>query len=193
PVSKIPYFTDGSLKAGQDAASGFIGADVRDLCKERGILIEKRKGGKSAFGVTLRGMSEMGPNGFRIELYEESLASMAETCGFEYAQAEDAHLAHEFFHYLEYSSVPVPQMLGKVQTFKLLGLKREACINRASEVGAHSFAKALLGLQVLPNFFDYQYLIGSGKMTQEAFDGKIREMEKLLQEGDAEAKSEAKI
>jgi hypothetical protein len=186
PQAKIPYFTDGSLQAGHDAAKAFLGANVRDLCKERGIAIRTRKGGNSAFGVTLRGLSEMGPDGFKIEIYEDSLASMAETCGFEYAQAESAHLAHEFFHFLECESgTPVPQRLGKVETFRLLGLTRKAYINRASEAAAHAFAKTLLGLPVLPNYYDYLYLISNGKMTQETFDLKIKEMERLLASADA--------
>jgi hypothetical protein len=181
PPGRIAYYTDGSLREGFAAAEGLEGADMMGLCRERGITVSKRPAGKAAFGVALRGTAVMGPKECSIEIYEDSVRAMAALCGLEYSLAEAVHLAHEFFHYLEHKSgAPVPDRLEKIVALRFLGLERKAGITRASEAAAHAFAKAVLGLPVLPNYYDYMYLIASGKMSQEFFDNKLKDMERML-------------
>ena len=70
--------------------------------------------------------------------------------------------------------------LEPVICFRILGIQRKAHIRRCEEVAAHAFAKELLGLPVLPNFYDYLYLMGTGKMTQTAFRELTERMAALL-------------
>ena len=138
------------------------------------IAVAKRPPVKSPFGVALRGMATMSPKGCTVEIYEESIADMARWCGMDQDLAERIHLAHEFFHFLEYQRRPFfLEKLEPVVTARLLGYARKAAINRCSEAAAHAFAKTLLGLERLPNYYDYVYLIAIGKMTQEAFEEKL--------------------
>ena len=83
----------------------------------------------------------------------------------------EIHLAHEFFHILEYlENSSVVKEMEPVQTFSFFGLRRFSQVQRCGEIAAHVFAKELLKLPVLPNLYDYLYLIGTGKMTPLAFD-----------------------
>jgi hypothetical protein len=91
------------------------------------------------------------------------------------------HLAHEYFHYLEFTSgQSVSERLESVETFRLFGLSRKAKINKCSEVAAHAFAKTSLGLPWLPNGYDYIYLVETGKMKEELFEEKAMLMEAML-------------
>ena len=83
----------------------------------------------------------------------------------------DVHLAHEFFHIWEYRERrSIAEELEPVVSMSFLGLRRRVHINRCGEIAAHAFAKELLGLPFLPNFYDYRYLIDTGAMTQAELD-----------------------
>lgn len=93
------------------------------------------------------------------------------------------HLAHEYFHYLEYHSSEildektrkvydhgfVSDYLEQVELTRIFGRKRTGGILRCSEIAAHAFAKELTGTVVLPNYFDYAYLMAEGRLLEADF------------------------
>lgn len=93
------------------------------------------------------------------------------------------HLAHEYFHYLEYHSSEildektrklydhgfVSDYLEQVELTRIFGRKRTGGILRCSEIAAHAFAKELTGTVVLPNYFDYVYLMAEGRLLERDF------------------------
>lgn len=121
----------------------------------------------------------MDAKGCSVEIYRDSIEALAKhsrwkdtvlTC----EQALEIHLAHEFFHILEYlENSSVVKEMEPVQTFSFFGLRRFSQVQRCGEIAAHVFAKELLKLPVLPNLYDYLYLIGTGKMTPLAFDDMV--------------------
>lgn len=186
PRERLAYYVDASLAAGRDAAEQFRGRDVGEVYRERGVAIDYAGSGKSGYGVILRGQSVMSKEGCRVEVYRDSINELAAHSAWEGGaltpeEATQAHLAHELFHIWEYQEGrSIVQELEPVVSASLLGWKRKSHVNRCCEVAAHAFAKELLGLPVLPNFYDYLYLIRTGKMDQEAFDGMIERMTALL-------------
>ncbi|MDR2938844.1 MAG: hypothetical protein LBV08_00815 [Clostridiales bacterium] len=186
PVGRILYYIDEPLKAGRDAARLYSGKDIHALYSENGIGAEYKPKTASAFGVMLRGQAILGADGCKVEIYMESIEELAKhSCfggmpGLDLESALKVHLAHEFYHYLEYKSgSAITEMLDSVETFKLFGFTRKAKINRCSEIAAHMFAKCLIGLSYMPNLYDYLYLISTGKLTAGDFEEKISGLKQL--------------
>lgn len=186
PREKLGYYVDGSLAAGRKAAELFRGQSIRDLYSRFHIEIQEKGSGKQGYGVILRGQAVMAEEGCSVEIYRDSieqLAAHSAWCGTSLTgeQALDVHLAHEFFHIWEYREHrSIAEELDAVERFSFLGLRPRGHITRCCEIAAHAFARELLGLPALPNLYDYLYLIGTGKLSQEAFDAMIDEKAEQL-------------
>lgn len=182
PENKRAEYIDASLRMGREYAGKYAGQDIYQLYKDHGIEIVYYKETKKTMGVLLRGQAVMSSKEKKVELYRSSIESLAAnssfgaSAGITPAQAEQIHLAHEFFHYLEFAEgESVAQKLPPVLLTNLLGWKRYGHINRCSEIAAHAFAKELLKLPCLPNAYDYFYLISTGKMTEAEFQNLLSE------------------
>lgn len=83
----------------------------------------------------------------------------------------DIHLAHEFFHYVEYRAGQFTNdMLEPVEVFRLgRRLVKRSSVVQCSEIAAHAFCKEMMGLPFLPNVLDYAFLIQTGSLSEEAF------------------------
>lgn len=181
PARQRAFYVDMSLEAGKSAAAALQGQNIEELYKQHGIRIISREEGKKTFGVLLRGQAAMGPDGCSVEIYEQSVSELADGEQLDAVTARQVHLAHEFFHFLEYKSgKTVSEELPPVETMRILGISRKAHINRCSEVAAHSFARELLGLKELPNYYDYHYLLRTNKMTAVQWEQTILEMQNML-------------
>ena len=186
-AEKLPYYIDSSLTAGQSAADEFQNRDIEQLYREYAIAIQYYEKSSERFGVTFRGQSVMSEKGCSVELYRASIQELSRHSRYQnekmlsYETALQVHLAHEFFHILEYKRGGfVSEQLEPVQTLKLPFFTKTAHINRCSEIAAHAFAKQMLGLPVLPNFYDYLYLIDTGKISQSNFDAMLEKNRKLF-------------
>jgi len=191
PLEKLPYYVDNSLAAGRTAAEEFKGREIKQLYRENKIEIEYFDKSSERFGVSFRGQSTMSKKGCKVELYRSSVKELARHSCFnnekvlDYETALQVHLAHEFFHFLEYQRDKfVSDQLDTIQTMKLLFFTRTVHINRCSEIAAHAFAEVMIGLPVLPNFYDYLYLMDTAKMTQKSFDAMIENNGKILSQYD---------
>lgn len=184
---KLTYYVDESIEAGLSAAALYSGQSLADLYEEKQIKVNYREGGEGAFGLSYRGQITLDKNGCTLDVFLSSINQISQHSGggalpvISEETARLTHLAHEFFHFLEYETNSfVPQSLEPVVTMRLLGLKRRARINRCSEVAAHAFAKQLLNLPVFPNYYDYMYLINTGKMEQKSFENMLERNAALL-------------
>lgn len=181
PVEKLAYYVDASLEAGRSVGRELQGSDIAALYHQHQIQIIRRDKEGRSFGVMLRGQATLSEKECSVELYEESIRTLADGEQLSTDTAVQIHLAHEFFHFWEYRVCgAVSDRLDSVETLRFLRLSRKAQINRCSEVAAHAFAKELLGLPYLPNYYDYRYLIRTGKMTQEALEKKFQTMATML-------------
>lgn len=187
PQDRLAYYVDSSLQAGRDAALKLSGKDIFELYSENNIRIKYHESGSGAFGVVLRAQTSMSEKECYVDIYKASINELA-GCGrlengfrLDYSQALALHLAHEFFHLIEYKTGGfVSEKLESVVTASFLGFERRSKLNRCSEIAAHAFAKDFLRLPCLPNYFDYLYLIETGKLAQADFNAKLQRMGELL-------------
>lgn len=186
PRERLGYYVDASLEAGRSAAKCFSGRSIRELYEEYGIAIRHAGSGKGSFGVTLRGQAVLSETECAVEVYDESIRTLAESSRYQgrtltMDEALDAHLAHEFFHFWEFHEhSSIVDRLEGVTSFSLFGWKRTAHIHRCGEIAAHAFAKQVAALPELPNLYDYLYLIYTGKMTSAQFDALLARMRAML-------------
>jgi len=187
PADQLLFYAEESLRLGTEAARKLIDKSIEELYEEHKIKITCKEDGTAAFDMSYRGQIILAKEGCSVVIFESSIKALADHSRSDninplsYEEAKQIHLAHEFFHYLEFQSGQyVSQLLPPVTTLNFLGLKRKARINRCSEIAAHAFAKELLALETLPNYYDYIYLINTGKMTREGFDTMKNDKKNIL-------------
>ena len=136
PRERLGYYVDASLEAGRSAAKCFSGRSIRELYEEYGIAIRHAGSGNGSFGVTLRGQAVLSETECAVEVYDESIRTLAESSRYQERtlttdEALDAHLAHEFFHFWEFHEhSSIVDRLEDVTSFSLFGWKRTAHIHR---------------------------------------------------------------
>jgi hypothetical protein len=184
PEEKLLYYIREALRIGKEEAIPFRGADIQKLCKDNKIEIEYIKESKKTYGVSFRAQTEMDKNHCKIWIFKGSIEELSENSrllgrkGITYVEALNIHLAHEFFHYLEFIKGEfVADKLEPILRINLPFLKKKAHLQRCSEIAAHSFAKELIGLNELPNIYDYLYLINAGQMKETEFNNMINNHE----------------
>jgi hypothetical protein len=187
PQEKLWYYISNSQESGRNAAREFRNCDVLKLYDEYHIRIKYLNKSTERFGILLRGSAILSQKECCVELYRTSITELAEHSKFDggtlldYDSALRIHLAHEFYHFLEYKKgITISMRLDPVQTLKLKLYARNVHVKRCEEIAAHAFAKELLKLPVLPNYYDYLYLIDCGKLTQFAFETMLEKNRSLL-------------
>lgn len=181
---KYQYYIANALEIGQRTAVTYQEQDIAELYHQNGIKLQIKAKTKSALGVSLRGQAILNENECRIEVYQESLDALA-ACSNHQITSEIAlqiHLAHEFFHFLEFHQKDLSvSQLEPIEILRIGKYHRTARVTRCSEIAAHKFAKELLQLPVLPNYYDYLYLIQNGFLCEKDFLDRLQEYRVALQ------------
>lgn len=173
PKGKIQYYIEGARSMGRECSREYKGKNIRSILEKEGIsvIVEKNSKGKS-FG--LRGEIVFSKKEKKIVIYEDSMEQLHASLKKYYKniglkKAYDIHLAHEFYHYLEYKNGKgTNELLDKIESIKLGPYTRKASILKTREIAAHSFCKEFLGLPFNPLIIDYIYLIETNETSIDA-------------------------
>lgn len=65
------------------------------------------------------------------------------------------HIAHEIFHHLEKTRIGILSEQYSVERFRLGPLRLKIRVGAVSEIAAHTFARTLTNVKVLPSVLDY--------------------------------------
>lgn len=183
PEERRVRYAERSLSDGYEAVEAAERLAIGELLERAGIAVRFDGSSGGLFGSALRAQIDWTGKVPRIVVYRESMRQLAEaasafpgTFGELTAEAAaDIHLAHEYYHWLEYTrGVFTAERLDPVE-IRFGPWKRRASVRQCGEIAAHAFAKRLLKLPHLPNLLDYLYLMHIGELNKEAFD---EEMEK---------------
>jgi len=181
PEEKIPYYVHESLEAGRLAATVYKGQGIRAMCREAGLRYEITEASGKFHNVSFRAQIDFSKTPPEIILYSSSLKGMQSVCQEILGELSssndtdldllvDIHLAHEFYHWLEYrEQVFTNERLEAIEVFKLGPWTRRSSVVQCCEIAAHAFCKELLGLPYLPNLLDYAYLIEEKQLPAEDF------------------------
>lgn len=185
PKAKIPYYVQESLRAGRQAAVPYKGSSIRRMCEDAGLHYEVTQASGDYRSVSFRAQIDFAKNPPQIILYASSLKGMQKVCrdllgelpGGQEADMElliDIHLAHEFYHWLEYrDNAFTNEQLERIDVFRLGPYTKRSSVVQCSEIAAHAFCREVTGLPCLPNLLDYAYLIGEKQMQAEAFEQQL--------------------
>ena len=194
PDGRIKEYADISLGAGREQARRFSGRALGALCEERGIRVQISETTQGMAGLTFRAKIEYGEKGAVFTLFAPAVGNLMELVNpllepedqFTFQRACDMLVAHEFYHYLEFTELgDTADRAEKVNIAKLFGKPRQARIMRCGEVAAHAFAKEFLGLPFLPNLTDYLYFVATGKWTDRDLTDKLQLAAGMLRGGES--------
>lgn len=168
------YYVTESLKIGAETAKKVYSETEKivDAINNEKIGLIKKPAHKYSGDILLRGDIFFTKKKCEITYYEDSVESIYQMYNSELPKdlqiekdlAEEIHLSHEYFHYLEFKSGEmVSEQLNKLETKGLFGKRKFVEILECSEIAAHSFAKEFCKLKVLPNYYDLQYIYQKNK------------------------------
>lgn len=182
PPEKISYFVRESLAFGENCARKSFTKDMLKLYSQSNIRIQKEKHDGIFFKVEMRAQFESDRKGNNlVYLYQASIKKLAKASNLSIENMTNIILAHEYFHYLEsHNQQHVSEMLDSIITMKIMGITRKASIGRTSEIAANAFAKKMLGLEHLPSYYDYQYLLKEKKVTYSDLEEEYQDYLKVV-------------
>lgn len=171
PPGERQYYVEAGLAAGREQAKKYRNQNILSLLEKDGVEI-RRFSVKSPAGLH----SQICYDGRvrQIDIFTETAGELAETMKdtpwpVTQKETEQLFLAHEFYHWLEYSGRFLLEQQCRPVRIKILGIfSREIQIRRVSEIAAFSFTKEFCGLPVHPKMTDYLFMYRQkGKSFQE--------------------------
>lgn len=161
PTEHMKYIQAG-LCAGRQAAERYAGKDLIALLQHDGVQIQRI----STPSPTLMHAQIIYDKKLRrVDIFMDTahrISCAATRAGYvmKVEQIERIFLAHEFYHWLEYSGklCPVEEtQLVEVSTFGGI-FCRQAKVHRTGEIAAFIFAKEFCGMTIHPKALDYLLL-----------------------------------
>lgn len=182
PKKKILYYIQESLDEGKKRAAEFKNISIKDIITQLNIDVHYTEENGDFFKVKFRAQSSIDREGkIKILLYKPSVQELAQANAVSFEEMWEIILAHECFHFLEFSSKEiVSEKLDSISTIKILNYTREAKIQSASEIAANGFAKEILHLDHLPNYYDYMFMLKEGSITYNDIEEEYQEFTKLF-------------
>lgn len=171
PRGRRGYYLARGLALGREAAAQYAQQDLRALLQRDGVVLN-RITQPSPWGMHAQICYDKKTR--QVDIFADTARAMAEALdgtGLELGaeQLEELFLAHEFYHWLEYSSGLLASEKCEPVEWRVLGpLRRRAGVRRVDEIAAFAFAKELCGLPVHPKALDYVFLYRrQGKSTEQ--------------------------
>ncbi|MCF0149137.1 MAG: hypothetical protein HUJ77_12170 [Clostridium sp.] len=182
PREKVKYYIDESIKIGKNVAKEYNCKDIESLLKENGVvvLLKESCGTKN---IDIRGEIIFDKEEKQIIIYKNSIEQIIETLKkhgliITKKQVYNIHLAHEFYHFLEYSNNEATNYkLDKIEIILGGFIKRKYTILKTREIAAHAFCKEILNLKFHPKLLDYIYLVENQKINIVELKKRIKELE----------------
>lgn len=186
PPSQYDYYVENAIRIGKNAAKPFKGKSIEKLYREYGITLSYSDKASMIMNFQLRAEFIKKKDKNEVVLYTKSLEALKEAWNqstrlsnqVKQSEIEEIHLAHEFYHFLEYNiHSPVEKQLEPIEVPTLFGHKKKKYIKQCSEIACHAFAKELTGFEYFPTMLDLIFLESKGEldaeMTQEVFELRV--------------------
>ncbi|TGY43389.1 hypothetical protein E5347_00855 [Clostridium sartagoforme] len=181
PKNKIRYFLNEASNIGRKEAKKYKDITLEKLLKDNGVevIIEETCPTKK---LDIRGEIIFDKKEKKITIYKNSIDQLYKSLnesGFKVSREKvyQIHLAHEFYHFLEFKNKKnTNELLEKVETISIGPIKRKSSILKTREIAAHSFCKELLNLKFHPKLMDYLFLIETKKVDKNDFKRYITEL-----------------
>lgn len=183
PKNKVSYYINEAIKIGKDEAIKYKNKDLNQVLKENNVEVIIKPQRPNSKYVDIRAEINFTNKKREITLYQNSIDELYNSLkdvnmNVTKQKVINIHLAHEFYHYLEFKDKKFTnEKLDKIENFKIGPFRLKSTIVKTKEIAAHSFCKELLGLTIHPKTLDYMYLINKGKLDEKRLKNKIKELE----------------
>lgn len=174
PKNKIQYYIENSYEIGFKKAvmlkKSCENKSLTELCMDNGITVNIIDKPYKVMDTNYRAEIIYSENQINIlkpsiMLMEEQLKDIADI-----EEIIDIHIAHEFYHFLEYrNESDTADMLLPVTTLKIGKFNKKSKVIRTCEIAAHAFCKEYLNLPFHPKALDFIYLIKKGELSCDEF------------------------
>lgn len=182
PKEKIKFYINEASEIGKNIAIKYKNQDIESLLKSNGVDVVIKESCESK-NLDIRGEIIFDKKEKQIVIYKNSMDQILSTLkeyGFNISKREvyNIHLAHEFYHFLEFNNNEnTNNKLDEIDISFLGLIKRKATILKTREIAAHAFCKEILNLKFHPKMLDYIYLIENKKINLIEFKNYIDELE----------------
>lgn len=182
PKEKIKYYINESIQIGKNLANEYSNKDIGSLLKNHGVELVIKECCESK-KLDIRGEIIFDKEEKQIIIYKNSIDQIIETLkkhelSISRKEVYNIHLAHEFYHFLEYSNNDnTNYKIDKIEIGLGRFIKRKATILKTREIAAHAFCKKILNLKFHPKLLDYIYLLENKKINLIEFKKYIKELE----------------
>ncbi|MDU5105351.1 hypothetical protein [Clostridium sp.] len=182
PKEKIKYYINESIQIGKNLANEYSNKDIGSLLKNHGVELVIKECCESK-KLDIRGEIIFDKEEKQIIIYKNSIDQIIETLkkhelSISRKEVYNIHLAHEFYHFLEYSNNDnTNYKIDKIEIGLGRFIKRKATILKTREIAAHAFCKEILNLKFHPKLLDYIYLLENKKINLIEFKKYIKELE----------------
>lgn len=171
PKNKIKYYINEAINIGKIEAKKYSEENLEALLKrnEVDIIIKETCPSKR---LDLRGEIIFDKKEKKIIIYKDSMEQLYNyliEAGVNVTKqmVYNIHLAHEFYHFLEYkNSRNTNELLDNIETISFGPIKVKSTILKTREIAAHSFCKEVLRLKFNPKLMDYIFLIKSNRINK---------------------------
>lgn len=174
PKDKIKYYIENSFIIGCEKAAMLKkncgNKTLTELCMDNGITVNIIDKPYKVMDTNYRAEIIYSENQINIlkpsiMLMEEQLKDIADI-----EKIIDIHIAHEFYHFLEYrSKKDTADMLSPVTILKIGKFNKKSKVIKTCEIAAHAFCKEYLNLPFHPKALDFIFLINKGEMSYDEF------------------------
>ena len=163
PRERRLYYIEYGIKAGREAAAGYRGADLSGILRADGVTVRYFTGDVAA---GLHSQIYYDDRTKQIDIFlktaEQISSAMKETPYPVTAEETGAlFLAHEFYHFIEYSQGRYTDELCEPVHSKFLGIWNQTLkVRRTSEIAAFIFAKDFCRSAIHPKVLDFALAAG---------------------------------
>lgn len=178
---QVKYYIDESRSLGHKLAQDFKNRDIEDVLKKNNVEVIMKESAPGK-GLGLRAEIHFDKNTKKITIYKNSMKQIHEVLkksgiNISEKQVFNIHLAHEFYHFLEFrDSKYTNEQLEKVVCFSLGPIKRRSTILRTRELAAHEFCREFLNLKFHPKILDYMFLIDNDSKFEVQLREEVEEL-----------------
>lgn len=191
PKEKCRDYVTEAIACGQEAFEQYKDADIMAILVNSGVAILQDEREFSHHGQNYEVWAQItcGGKKKKIELFMSDLRRKQQILKENGVETGEQwliklHLAHEFYHFLEFTTLgKVGMRLDPVQKKTIFGTVQRP-LTTVSEIAAHSFAGRYMKSEILPQMTDYMVMLSEGILPEETLRERMQEAEERLRKNE---------
>lgn len=183
PKEKYRDYARRAIAFGQEAYEQYQFDNLVEILTDAGVEIVQDERDFAYHGLTYEIWAQIiyGEKIKKIELFMPELRRKCQILKKSGIDVEEKwlihlHIAHEFYHFLEYTSFGTAGMRLAPVRKKILFRTVQKPITSVSEIAAHSFAGRYMRSDILPQMTDYMVMLSEGILSEEALQKRLAEV-----------------